>query len=160
MSMLCNIILPQMCNTFSPVSATTSTSTSCHLVLGNQKLIWRVFSWKSSNLTTNCKSLASPGWPFGCLFGCHHAEKGLIHRKILVDCPKVITSIGDTLFQTRLDQELGIICQASLLHGWHWVLFVQWVFYIWGIPSDIFSWNKVGWSIRPAVPQILMEHSL
>ena len=48
-------------------------------------------------------------------FGCHHTEKGLIQRKMVVDCPKVITSIGDTLFQTRLDQELVIIDQASLL---------------------------------------------
>ena len=48
---------------------------------------------------------------------CHHAENGLIHWKMTVDCPKVITSIGNTLFQTRLDQELGIIGQASLLHG-------------------------------------------
>ena len=36
---------------------------------------------------------------FGHLFGCHHAEKGLIHRKMAVDCVKVITSIGDTFFQ-------------------------------------------------------------
>ena len=30
---------------------------------------------------------------------------------------------GDTLFQTALDQERGIIGPASLLHSWHWVLF-------------------------------------
>ena len=44
------------------------------------------------------------------------------NRKMVVVCPIVITSIGDTLFQTRPDQEWGIIGQASLLHGWHWVL--------------------------------------
>ena len=36
--------------------------------------------------------------------------------KMVVDCPIVITSLGDTLFQTRIDQEWGIIGQASLLH--------------------------------------------
>ena len=40
------------------------------------------------------------------LVGCrHHAEIGLIHRKMVVDYPIVVTSIGDTLFQTRPDQE-------------------------------------------------------
>ena len=42
--------------------------------------------------------------PTGWLFVCHHAENGLIHRKIVVDCPLLITStIGQTLFQTRKD---------------------------------------------------------
>ena len=40
-----------------------------------------------------------------------------------IDGPTVKTSIGHTLFQTRPDQERGIIGQASLLLGWHWVLF-------------------------------------
>ena len=34
----------------------------------------------------------------------------------------VITSIGDTHFQTRPDSEWAIIGQASLLQSWHWVL--------------------------------------
>ena len=34
-------------------------------------------------------------------FACHHAQKGLVHRKMAVHCPKVITFIGDSLFQTR-----------------------------------------------------------
>ena len=59
---------------------------------------------------------------FGRSFGCEHAEKGLIHRKIVVE---VSTSIGDTLFQTRSDQEWRIIGQAILLHGGHWVLSVS-----------------------------------
>ena len=42
--------------------------------------------------------LGSPGWSVGCF----HAENGLIHRKMVGD---LITSIGDTIFQTRLDQE-------------------------------------------------------
>ena len=49
---------------------------------------------------------------------------------MVVDCPIVITSIGDTLFQTRQDQEWGIIFQASLLQGWHWVLFCIGMAYI------------------------------
>ena len=58
------------------------------------------------------------------LFGCQHAENGPILRKMAIDCPLVITSIVETLFQTRQDHERGIICQASLLHSWHWVLFL------------------------------------
>ena len=30
-----------------------------------------------------------------------HVENGLLHRKMVVDCPIVIKSIGDTLFQTK-----------------------------------------------------------
>ena len=41
--------------------------------------------------------LGSPG----CLVGCHHAKNGLMHRKMVLECPKVITFTGaDTLFQT------------------------------------------------------------
>ena len=36
---------------------------------------------------------------------CYHAENGLIHSKMVVDCPIVIPSIGDTLFQTIPNQE-------------------------------------------------------
>ena len=31
-------------------------------------------------------------WLFGRSFRCNHAENGLIHRKMVVDCPLVITS--------------------------------------------------------------------
>ena len=62
-------------------------------------------------------ALGSPNRLVVRLVGCHHAENGLIPRKMVVDCPIVITSIGDTLFQTRQAQELGRIGQASLLHG-------------------------------------------
>ena len=54
---------------------------------------------------------------FGCSFGCHLAKNGHIHRKMAVDCPLVITSIVETLFKTRPDQERGIIGQASLLQS-------------------------------------------
>ena len=60
--------------------------------------------------------------PVVCLFVRHHAKNGLINRKMVVDCPPVITSICETLFQARQDQERGIIGPASLLHSWHWVL--------------------------------------
>ena len=42
------------------------------------------------------------------------------HRKMVVDCPLLITSI----FQTRPDQRWRIIGQSSLLHSWHWISFV------------------------------------
>ena len=35
------------------------------------------------------------------MVGCHHAEKDLIHRKMVAHCRKMIASIDDTLFQTR-----------------------------------------------------------
>ena len=35
----------------------------------------------------------------------------------------MIQSKGETLFQTRPDQEKGLIGPTSLLHSWHWVLF-------------------------------------
>ena len=43
-----------------------------------------------------------------------------IHRKMVVDCPLAITSIGKTLFQTR--PERGKIGPATLLHSRHRVL--------------------------------------
>ena len=48
---------------------------------------------------------------------CHHAENGYIHRKIAVGCAPMIKSIGETLFQTRLDQEKGLIGPTRLLHS-------------------------------------------
>ena len=47
----------------------------------------------------------------------------------LVGCPKAIASMSDYLFQTRPDHEWGIIGQASLLHSWHWVLFLPHILY-------------------------------
>ena len=57
-----------------------------------------------------------PGSP-GCSGVCPQAENGLIHRIMVVDCPLVTTSIGETLFHTRPDQERGIIGPPSLLHS-------------------------------------------
>ena len=55
---------------------------------------------------------------FVCLSPCgkwpHTQENGCY-------CPPLITSIWETLLQTRQDQERG---PASLLHSWHWVLFI------------------------------------
>ena len=39
-------------------------------------------------------ALGSTGCLFVCLVGCHHAENGLIYRKMVVDCLIVITCIG------------------------------------------------------------------
>ena len=39
-------------------------------------------------------------------------------------CPQDNTSIGETLVQKKSYQERRIICQANLLHKWHWVLFI------------------------------------
>ena len=49
----------------------------------------------------------------------NHAENGLMHRKMSVDW-----SQSENLFQTRLDRERGIVGPASLLHSWHWVLWI------------------------------------
>ena len=67
------------------------------------------------------KSRLGRDHPIVRLVECHHAENGLIPREMVVDCPIVITSIGDSLFQTRpgfLVQEWILIGQASLLHSW------------------------------------------
>ena len=53
--------------------------------------------WSRAQACTRITELV--GW----LFGCHHAENGLIHRMMGVDCPIVITSIYT--FQARPDQE-------------------------------------------------------
>ena len=45
-------------------------------------------------------------WSFLRLYGCHLAENGQIHRKLVVECPLAITSIGETLFQTRKEELL------------------------------------------------------
>ena len=61
-----------------------------------------------------------------CLFdGLSPCRKWPNTRKMVVDCPPVITSICDTLLQTRQDQERGMVQSgpSSLLHSWHWVLF-------------------------------------
>ena len=42
-------------------------------------------------------------WLFVRSVGFHHAEKCLIHTIIVVDCPKVITYMGEALFQTRTE---------------------------------------------------------
>ena len=79
-------------------------------------------------MKVNCKRLPfQTGQERACtritrLVGCHYAENGLIHRKMVVDCPIVITSIYT--FQARPDQEWGIIGQVSILHSWHWVLYI------------------------------------
>ena len=60
---------------------------------------------KDWSLVKSRLALGSPGWLFVRSVVCHHAENGPIHMKMAVDCPIVITSIDDTLFLTRSDQE-------------------------------------------------------
>ena len=79
---------------------------------------------------------------------------------MVADCPIVITSIGDTLFQTRQDQEWGIIFQASLLQGWHWVLFFLWVENetLLKMGTSIGQESQVMMMALPQVHYYLMEH--
>ena len=58
---------------------------------------------------------------FVCSFVCHHAENGQIHTIMDVDCPLVITSIGETLFQTRPGKRNTWSTQSFTL-GLRWVL--------------------------------------
>ena len=58
--------------------------------------------WKLLQKTAFCRL-------FGCSFVCHQAENGPIHKKMALDCPLVMTSIVETIFKTRPDQERGII---------------------------------------------------
>ena len=58
-------------------------------------------------------ALGSPGCSFVRLFVRHHAENGPIDRKMVVDCPLVITS--KVKIFSRPDS--GIIGPASLLHS-------------------------------------------
>ena len=45
---------------------------------------------KTESHTLTVKSRLALGSP-GCLVGCHHVDNGQILRKIVVDCPLVIT---------------------------------------------------------------------
>ena len=83
---------------------------------------WWLLQKTALSLVKSRLALGSSGWLVVCSVGCHHAQHGLIHRKVVVDYIIVITSIGDTPFQTRPDAEWAMIGQASLLHSWHWVL--------------------------------------
>ena len=73
---------------------------SAILIISGTFLQKTAFSLVKSRL-----ALESPGCLVVPSFGCHHTENGPIHRKMVVDCHITITSIGDTLFQTRPDQE-------------------------------------------------------
>ena len=68
----------------------------------------------------------SPCWLFVWMVVCSSpCRKWPNNRKMPVDCPIVITSMVDTLSHTRPDQKRGKIGQGSLLHSWHWVLFLD-----------------------------------
>ena len=71
---------------------------SCLLfIIVNKDLFGQVFMIHIAKdcLLTLVKSrlaLGSPGYLFVCLFVCHHAKNGPIQRKMVIDCPLVITS--------------------------------------------------------------------
>ena len=63
-------------------------------------------------------NLGSPGCSFGWS-GVTVIPKMVYYTYTYYTC---LLPYSDTLFQTRQDQEFRIICRASLLHNWHWVL--------------------------------------
>ena len=64
----------------------------------------------------SCKRLPSLWSRTGLLLvGWLDFGLGPIHKKMVIDCSLVITSIGET--RTRPDQERGIIGPVSLLHS-------------------------------------------
>ena len=58
----------------------------------------------------------------GCSFVCHHAENRQTHRKMLVQCPIVITSLGETLLQTRPGNRNNWSTHYFAQLTLHWVL--------------------------------------
>ena len=56
-----------------------------------ESLVFQELQKTESHTLTLVNSRLALGSP-GCLVGCHHAENGQIHRKMVVDCPLVITS--------------------------------------------------------------------
>ena len=56
--------------------------------------------WKDCLLTGQEQACTRITWLFVCLFGCHQAENGPIHRKMAVHRALMITSKGETLFET------------------------------------------------------------
>ena len=70
--------------------------------------MWTIFA-KDCILTGNRQACTRISRLFVWLFGCQHAENGLIHRKLDVDYPLAITSIGKPFFkpdQTRKEEHL------------------------------------------------------
>ena len=63
-------------------------------------------------------ALGSPVWSFVC----SSQRRKWLNTWLLTAPSDDIQS--ETLFQTRQDQERGMIGPASLLHSWHWVLLV------------------------------------
>ena len=57
-----------------------------------ESLVFQELQKTESHTLTLVNSRLALGSP-GCLVGCHHAKNGQIHsRKMVVDCPLVITS--------------------------------------------------------------------
>ena len=80
-----------------------------------------------SKSTRNCKRLPSHSSQeqaysmitrlVVCFFVTMQKMAQSTHRKMVVDCPLVITSKVKLFFQSRQDQERGMNGQASLLHS-------------------------------------------
>ena len=75
-------------------------------------------------------ALGSSGCSFVCLFVCHHAENGPIHRKMVVDCPLVITSKVKLFFRpdkTRkkewMAQPVFCIVDAGSCYDTDWLVY-------------------------------------
>ena len=51
-----------------------------------------------------------------------HAENGPTHRKMVVDCPLVITSKGKLFFRPDKTRKGEWVVQPVFLHSWHCVL--------------------------------------
>ena len=63
------------------------------LLYETQCCLWqKIAIAKDCLLTDQEQDCTRITWLFGRSFGCNHAENGLIHRKMVVDCPLVITS--------------------------------------------------------------------
>ena len=56
-----------------------------------ESLLFQELQKTDSHTLTLVKSRLALGSP-GCFVGCHQAENGQIRRKMIVDCPLVITS--------------------------------------------------------------------
>ena len=68
-----------------------------------ESLVFQELQKTDSHTFTLVKRRLALGSP-GCLVGCRHAKNGQIHRKMVVDCPIVITSMDDPLYQTRNEE--------------------------------------------------------
>ena len=82
-----------------------------HLTGGNTKW-WSNCKRLLSHTAQEKLALGSPRW----LVGCHHAQNGLIHRKMVVDCPIPVTRISNGWWEVVFDTRLTRPCQRRRKH--------------------------------------------